>query len=265
MKLNALAAGAALLLAVIAAPAAADPVAVRLLEGNFRAFLVVHDAQGKAIAYGEQSQNPGGGALRTRLVLRFRDGSHFEEQATYTQSNVFRLERYHMVQRGPSFPTMDVTFDRRTGRYKALTQEKIGGEEKSASGTLEIPEDVYNGLATTLIKNLSGSGVNARMLAFTPEPIALSMGISKEGVDRVSVGGRRLDASRYLVKLDVTGLKGVFASLVGKDPPDVRYWMVAGDVPAFGKFEGAMFLNGPIWRLEQTPVQWPKGTRREAK
>ncbi len=32
--------------------------------------------------------------------------------------------------------------------------------------------------------------------------------------------------------------------------------MVADDVPAFAKFEGPMFLNGPIWRLEQTSPQF---------
>jgi hypothetical protein len=50
----------------------------------------------------------------------------------------------------------------------------------------------------------------------------------------------------------------VIASLLGKSPPDLRYWLVTGDVPAFVRFEGAMFLNGPVWRLELTTVEWPK-------
>jgi len=62
----------------------------------------------------------------------------------------------------------------------------------------------------------------------------------------------------YLVKLEIGGLTGVVASLIGKDPPDVRYWLTASDPPAFGKFEGAMYLNGPVWRLELAPVEWPK-------
>lgn len=63
---------------------------------------------------------------------------------------------------------------------------------------------------------------------------------------------------RSLVKLKIGGLTGVTASLVGKSLPDLRYWLVTGDVPAFVRFEGAMFLNGPVWRLEMATVEWPK-------
>ena len=75
--------------------------------------------------------------------------------------------------------------------------------------------------------------------------------------DRVLLGGRAEHAARFLVKLDIGGLSGVVASLIGKRPPDLRYWMMTGEVPAFVRFEGAMFLNGPVWRLELTTIQWP--------
>ena len=239
--------------------AKAEPVAVRLAEGNYRAFLVVRSADGTPIAHGEQSQRPVGGTLQTRLELKFKDGSVHEESVTYTQAKVFRLERYHLVQRGPSFPTMDVSFDRKAGHYKAVTQSKKDEEQKSASGALEIPADVYNGMAATLLKNLPvGARASAQMMAFTPKPIVIRMEVSTEGEDRVSLGGHMKKVSRHVVKLDVTGLKGVLATLTGKDPPDMRYWLVTGNVPVFVRFEGVMFLTGPVWRVEQTTVQWPK-------
>jgi len=74
----------------------------------------------------------------------------------------------------------------------------------------------------------------------------------------VLLGGRAMKTMRSLVKLNIGGLTGVIASLVGKSPPELRYWLVTGDVPAFVRFEGAMFLNGPVWRLESTTVEWPK-------
>jgi hypothetical protein len=238
------------------APEAA-PIAVRLPEGNFRGFLVLRSPDGTVIAHGEQSQRPIGNTLQSRLQLKFKDGSVFDETFTYTQAKVFRLDRYRLVQQGPSFPTMDVSFDRKSGQYQARTQAKKGDEEKTASGRLEIPDDVYNGLAGTLLKNLSaGASATAQMAAFTPKPIMLKMELSTEGDDRVSLGGQIMTAKRHLVKLDVVGLKGVIAPLVGKDPPDLRYWLVAGNVPVFVRFEGAMFLNGPVWRLEMTTVGW---------
>jgi hypothetical protein len=236
----------------------AEPVAVRLVEGNYRAFLVVRTLEGAAIAHGEQSQRPVGGTVQTRLQLRFKDGSVHEEQVTYTQAKVFRVERYRLIQRGPSFPTMDASFDRKAGQYKALTQSKKGEEEKTASGALEIPPDVYNGMTATLLKNLQGGArASAQIMAFTPKPIVIKMDLSTEGEDRVSLGGRVMKVNRHLAKLDVGGLKGVVATLIGKDPPDLRYSLVEGTVPVFVRFEGPMFLNGPVVRIEQTTVQWP--------
>jgi hypothetical protein len=42
------------------------------------------------------------------------------------------------------------------------------------------------------------------------------------------------------------------------DPPDQRYWLVAGDVPSFVRYQGAMYLHGPVWRIELAQVEWPK-------
>lgn len=237
----------------------AEPVAVRLPEGSNRGFLVLRTLEGQAIAHGELVQKPMARLVRTRVTLNFNDGSVYDETVVYSQAKVFRLERYHLVQQGPSFPTTDVSFDRSSGQYKARTQEKRGGEVKVASGSLELPADVYNGMAATLLKNLPADmKTSAQFAAFTPKPFLIKMELSGEGEDRVSVGRQVRKVNRYLAKLDVGGLKGVFAALVGKEPPDVRYWLVTGDVPAFARFEGPMFLNGPVWRLELTTVQWPR-------
>lgn len=48
------------------------------------------------------------------------------------------------------------------------------------------------------------------------------------------------------------------ASIFGKDPPDVRYWIAGGPAPAFVKFEGPMFLKGPRWRVELSAPRWPE-------
>lgn len=237
----------------------AAPVKVRLLEGNVRGFLVLRTTAGEAIAHGELLQRPRGGLIESRLILNFTDGSLRDEIATFSQKDVFRLEAYRLVQRGPSFPTSDISFDRRTGRFQARTQDKPGDEVKEASGKLEMPDDLYNGLALVLLKNLpSSSSVSARMAVFTPKPRIIKMDLLHEGDDSVRVGPASKTARRYLVKLEVGGLTGVIASVIGKDPPDSRYWMVSGEVPAFARFEGAMYLNGPIWRLDMAPVEWPK-------
>ena len=242
-----------------AAAVDAAPQSVRLPEGNTRGFLVVRTLDGKAIAYGELVQKPTRGLIESRMQLHFTDGSLYEETVTFSQKQVFRLERYHLVQRGPSFPATDVAFDRQSGQYRARTQEKKDSDEKAASGSLELPADLYNGMMTTLLKNLPrGAGTTAQLVAFTPEPRLIKMALHPEGEEKVVVGKAAKPVMRYLVKLEIGGIPGIIASVIGKDPPDLRYWLVAGDVPAFIRFEGAMFLNGPVWRLELATVEWPK-------
>ena len=71
------------------------------------------------------------------------------------------------------------------------------------------------------------------------------------------VGKGAKPVMRYLVKLELGGLTGLIAPVVGKQPPDLHYWLVTGDVPAFVRFEGPLFQHGPVWRLEPTMVQLP--------
>ena len=257
MKLTALVGVISVLLGCARLDAA--PVRVRLPEGNARAFLVLRSLAGEPIAYGELIQKPRGSVIESRLVLNFRDGSRREEAVTFSQKGVFRLESYRLVQRGPAFPRADIAFDRRSGQYRALTQEKNASEEKTATGPLEMPEDLYNGMDLVLLKNLPAKiGATVQTAAFLPRPRVIKTVLSAEGEERVLVGGEAKPVTRYLVKLELTGLTGAIASLIGKEPPERRYWLATGDVPAFLRFEGAMFLNGPVWRLGQTPVEWPR-------
>jgi hypothetical protein len=234
----------------------AAPVRVRLHEGTTRGFLAIRTPQGERIGHGELTQKPRGDEINSRLLLQFKDGSVHDEATTYSQRDVFRLEAYRLTQRGPAFPGAEVSFDRRSGRYQAKTREGAGGAEEVASGQLDMPADLYNGMMLLLLKNMpSGEGATAQLAAFTPKPRLLRVDLRREGEDRVVFGGAAKQAARYLVNLEIGGVTGVVASLVGKTPPDLRYWLVPGEIPAFVRFEGAMFLNGPVWRVEMAGVE----------
>lgn len=236
----------------------AEPIKVRLSEGNTRGFLVVRRPGQPPIGYGELRQKPSGAVIESRLLLNFNDGSVFDETATFSQRDVFRLEAYRLVQRGPSLPSAEIAFDRKSGQYQARIQQTREGPERSAGGPLEMPADLHNGLALVLLKNLPAGRATGQMAVFTPRARLIRMELTAEGEDPVVAGGEVKKATRYLVNLDVGGLTGVIASLVGKEPPDARYWLVTGEVPAFARFEGALYLNGPVWRIELTGVEWPK-------
>jgi hypothetical protein len=181
---------ALVLLALSSTSAAGVPVKVRLVEGNSRGFLVLRALNGDAIAHGELIQHPRGGRVESQLLLNFKDGSLRDERVTFSQNEVFRLEAYRLVQRGPSFPTSEISFERRTGRFEARTQATRGEELKEARGELEMPADLYNGMALTLLKNLpSGSGTSVQMAVFTPGPRLIRMDLISEQEEVARLGG----------------------------------------------------------------------------
>ena len=237
-----------------AAVARAEPVRVRFTEGVSHGFLVLRNEAGDVVAHGELVQAPRGARVENRLTFRFKDGSLWEETLTFTQQKVFRLMTYRHLQRGPSFPTTtDVSFDRDNGRYRA----KVG--EESTEGSVDLPEDLHNGLTSTLMKNLPAGGqATGRVLVFTPKPQMLDTEIRAEGEDRYFVGDAPRTATRFVLKMEVRGVPKLVASILGKDPPEVRYWIASGTGPAFVKFEGPLFLKGPRWRIELSAPRWPE-------
>jgi hypothetical protein len=248
----------------------AAPTAVRFAETATHAFLTLKNDHGEVLAYGELVQAPRQNTVESRMIFRFKDGSLYDEIVTFSQRNVFRLISYRLVQHGKSFPAPSETFfDRYTGRYQARSGT---ANEKSTEGTLDLPEDVHNGITGILLKNLpSGAHATGHLLAFTPKPRVLKSELRAEGGDKYFVGDMAYTATRYLIKLEIGGLAGMVAGWLGKVPPEVRYWITTGPAPAFVKFEGAMFLNGPRWRIELSVPRWsadqkppaaPSGTRR---
>ena len=119
-----------------------------------------------------------------------------------------------------------------------------------------MPADLANGMTLLMLKNLTpGERTTAQLAAFTPKPRLLRMDLHQEGEDRVVFAGDAKQAARYLVNLEIGGVTGLVASVIGKSPPDLRYWLALGEIPAFVRFEGAMFLNGPVWRVEMAGVE----------
>jgi len=253
------------LLLLLPSRAGADPVAVRHPEGLVYGVLVLSSTAGEALAHGELIQTTRGQQVESRLIFRFTDGSLHDERVVFTQQKVFSLVRYHLIQRGPAFPSqVEVTFDPGSGQYRARLREKPDQKEEVVEGRLDMPPDLYNGMASVLLKNLrAGETATGHIVAFTPKPRLVKMEVRAEGEDGFLVGPITRKAIRYLVKLELGGMLGVVATIIGKDPPDLRYWIVAEPpAPAFVKFEGPFYLNGPVWRIELTGPRWPASSPR---
>jgi len=240
-------------------PLAAAPVPVRFAEGSLHGFLVLGTPGDILLASGDLLQVGRNGGVKSRLVFHFKDGSVFDETVVFTQRNVFTMQSYHLVQRGPVFPEdTEISMERASGKYHVKTRARKDGREKVLTGTLDLPPDTYNGMVLTVVKNLSGgAGETVHMVAFTPAPKLIKLNLTPAGEQKILVGGSEKSATRYVLKPILGFRLKLFASLLGRVPPDSHAWIVTADVPAFVKFEGPLYMNGPAWRIELTSPRWP--------
>jgi hypothetical protein len=247
------------LFVLVAATAAAAPVRVRYPEGPARGLVVLTSVDGKPLAHGELEQWMEGPIVASRLAFEFADGSVYDEVVRFSQRRVFRLESYQLEQRGPSFTeTTDTRFDRR-GRYRVTRRATPDADEERAEGRVELPDDVMNGLTSIVCKNVMPDGAaTVHFVAFQPKPLVMEMRIGAEGVDPFWIGPLDRSASRFRIQPRVTGVKGAFATVIGKQPPDLLMWIARGRAPLLVRFEGSLYSDGPTWRVEPTGPRWDR-------
>ena len=236
-------------------PANAAPVAVRFLEGVAHGYFLVRSFVGETIGQGELSQVlKEENVVESHVVIHFKDGSLYDEKVAFSQQRVFTIVRYHLIQRGPSFPDqIDVLIDRGTAEYRVRSQERKDGREKFLSGHFDLPNDVYNGMFVVVLKNLlSGTNETVSFLAFTPAPEIIKLELLLMGEQTVYIGDLSSKARHYVFKPKIGKIRQFFGKLFGKLPADFHYdcWIVAAEVPSFVQFEGPLQLMGPIVRVE---------------
>ena len=239
----------------------AAPVRVRSPEGSAHGFLVLRGTDATVLAEGDWWQIPSGDRIEVHLRFRFTDGSLSHETFELAQRRVWSMLSYRSVQRGPSFPRdVDARFDRRSGRYRVETKERSKGNGKVDEGTIQLPEDTYAlGILALLLKNLPpGESMTAHAVAFTPKPRVLKLEVSPDGEETVKTQGLPRRTFRYVAKAELGGALGAAASITGKQPPALHYWMAGDPVPTFVRFDGPLYPEGPIWRVELVAPQWPK-------
>ena len=238
--------------------APAEPITAQYKQGSMHGFLLVKSPEGKVIAVGDVLQVAEGARIRSRLIFRFRDGSIDEESTVVLQEDTLRLVSDHHVQKGPSFPTpLDVTVHVPTG--EVAWRETKGGKTEVHRNHMELPNDLANGIIPQVMQNTPSNGAETKVsyLGNDPKPRIVKLSMRAEGRDRFTVGGLEYFATRYVMHIELGGLAGMIAPMIGKQPADVHYWMITGEVPSCAKMEGAFYLGGPVWTVEQASPVWP--------
>src|SRR6266705_1523267 len=230
----------------------ADMIPVRHTEGLEHGFLVLRTLEGKAFADGQMTQDARGDRVTTHLIFRFKDGSIYEDTTVFSQRGTFRLLSDHLIRRGPSFKQpMDTLIDTSTGQAKVrYTDDR--GKEKVIAQRMELAPDVANGLLLTLMKDIKPSvpRTTVSMVATTPKPRLVKLAIIPRGEEPFTIGSFRHKAMHFVVKVEIGGVTGFLARLMGKQPADTHVWVLGGEAPAFVKAEGPFYVGGPIWRIQ---------------
>ena len=238
--------------------ACADPLRAIHQQGAVHAFLVVRDESGKVIGTGDELNMRAGNVWKGRLMLHFYDGSLDDETTVYTQHATLRLVSDHHVQKGPSFPQpMDMTIDM---AKKSVTWHEVkDGKDEVKTEAMDLPADLCNGLMPQIMQNIPKGTQELKVgyIAALPKPRIVKLGLHPDGQDPFSLGGAKREAVKYRVHVDLGGIIGLVAPIVGKEPPDLYIWVAAGEVPTFLRLNGFLYLGGPIWSLDLSSPTWP--------
>ena len=244
------------LLAAYAVPG--QTVTVRHAEGLVHGFLTLKTLDGTPLADGDLIQTSRGDRVTTRLVFHFKDGSTHDETAVYSQRQRFRLITNHLVQKGLAFPQpLDMSIDGASGQVTVRYTDD--GKQKVETEHIDVPPDLANGVILTLLKNVQRGAPpkTISLVAATPKPRLVKLAISTAGDEPFSTGATARKATHYVLKVELGGITGLLAPLVGKQPPDSHVWILGGEAPAFVKSEQPLYAGGPLWRIELASPVWP--------
>jgi hypothetical protein len=234
----------------------ADAIKVKYPQGVLRGFVVVRTEEGKKVGVGDLQQTVSGTRVTVKIALRLDDGSVFEDTSVFSQRAVFRLISDHFLEKGPAFkdPT-EVWINCQTNQVRVL--ETKDRKDKETVTHVNLPADLANGIVPVLLENITDDVQHTLpMLATTPKPRIVKLIVAPEGEDTFSVEGAKYKARRYLEHIEIGGVAGAVAPLVGEKPPDCRSWILTGDTPLFLKSVGPLAAGTPVWEIELTSPTW---------
>jgi hypothetical protein len=239
--------------------AKADPVPVRAVAGTIHGFLELRSEDGQVVASGDSVQVVRGNRVTSRTVFHFKDGSIDDETTVFSQRHTFQLISDRRIQKGPSFPhPMDVLIDVQTGQVTVHSTGKDGKEEVKTDH-LNLPADLANGLVPVVLQNQPPNApvMSVSMVVATPKPRLVKLVISNVGEDKCFVAGSSRKAIHYDIKIDLGGVAGVVAPIIGKAPPNIQIWTIGGEATTFAREQGPLYPEGPIMTIQLASPTWP--------
>ena len=251
------------LAALLAGSAFADPIRVKHTQGAMHGFLVIRSSAGTIMGHGEYYESAAGDRVTARLILKFRDGSLDDETSVFTQHNTFQFVSDRHIQRGPFFKNAIDMQVEANGQVTLRSTDK-DGKEKVETNHLDLPPDLSNGFLYTMLLNVphDAAPFTVGMLLPTGKGRLVRLGISPDGSQPfTAVIGDRRTADIFRVKIELGGVAGVVAPIIGKQPSDLTIWIVPGEVPVLVRAVAQLSEGGPIVSLELAGASFSHATK----
>jgi hypothetical protein len=238
----------------------AEPIRVEHLQGTTDGFLLIRSESGAILGHGQLNQVASGDRVTMHLTFNFRDGSLDDEVAVFTQRNVFAFVSDHHIQRGPFFKTdTDMTIDAK-GNVTLKTKDK-DGKEKVETSQIDVPPDLANGIIGAMLLNLSSKtpDMSVGMVLPAGKGRLVRLHITPEGTRSFTpVVGEHRTANLFRIKIDLGGIAGVVAPMIGKQPSDIIVWILEDDAPVLVREVGQLSEGGPIVSIELAGTSFPR-------
>ncbi len=238
--------------------AQSESIPVRHAQGTLHGFLELRAEDGSMVATGDIIQVVHGYRVTVQTLFSFKDGSVDDETTVYSQRRTFQLITDHHVQKGPSFPhPMDVMIDAKSGKVTVRSTGKDGKEEVKTNHA-NLPPDLANGMVPLVVENTGSDAAQTTvsMLVATPNLRVVKLVFSNRGEENFSLGGSPRKANHFEIKIELGGIAGVVAPLIGKEPPNIQIWTVGGQAPTFIREQGPIYPDGPMMTIQLASPVW---------
>jgi hypothetical protein len=246
-------------------PLWAAPISVRFVEGATHGFLALRTVNGVLIATGDLLQVGRRGQIESRMVFRFKDGSVLDESVVFTQQRVFTMQSYHLVRRGPAFTEDTPRFHTGASHGKVPREHQDPqktGRRRCSTVPLNCQPTSITVWSSPSRRTFTRGRAKPSTLAFTPTPRLIQLELAPAGEHKVLIGELAKTATHYVLRPRLGTWLKLFATLLGRVPPDSHAWIVTdNELPAFVRFEGPLDTTGPVWRVDTTSPRWPDEPR----
>ena len=246
-------------------------IAVKHPVGGLHGFLTIKSQSGNKIGWGEFDEAAQGDTCTIHLTYHFVDGSVDEQTTVFTQRDNFKLVSDHRVQRGKFFPhPMDLAVDGNGQATLKITDTH--GNVKTETTHIDTPSDASGGLISyslinAVLTNIAPDASPFKMAMVVPmlgKPHAVRLDVSPAGKANFSIVGTTQHASVFRLKVEIGGIAGAIAPVVGKQPADSLLSVMEGDAPTIVRIVGPLGEDTPVVSIELAGTTWARGTAETA-